>query len=317
MTQNVKETHESTVSESANTASTANIPQFVVTNRSRLGSIKRLIRKWPVLSIVILSLLVIAGVFANWVAPQDPYAAVLVDRLDAPVWYPDGTFEHILGVDHLGRDVLSRIIHGASVSLIISLSVISVAATLGTFLGMAAGYFGGWIDDIVMRVVELMISIPLLLIAMMASVVYGSSLTLLVVVLSLFSWPGFARQVRAEVLRLRTTDYVLIAKMTGASPTRIFAKHLLPGVLNTVIVLATLLVGSVILSESILSFLGAGVPPPRPAWGSMVSEGRDFVTIAPWIMMFPGIAIFTTVLGFNFLGDWLRDYFDPRLRQID
>jgi peptide/nickel transport system permease protein len=225
--------------------------------------------------------------------------------------------KHILGVDHLGRDVLSRIIHGASVSLIISLAVISVSATVGTFLGMAAGYFGGWVDDIVMRIVELMISIPLLLIAMMAAVVYGSSLTLLVVVLSLFSWPGFARQVRAEVLRLRTADYVLIAKMTGASPTRIFAKHLFPGVLNTVIVLSTLLVGSVILSESILSFLGAGVPPPRPAWGSMVSEGRDFVTIAPWIMMFPGIAIFATVLGFNFLGDWLRDYFDPRLRQID
>lgn len=293
------------------------IVPFSSLRRTRLSTVKQTIRKWPVLSIVILSLLVIAGVFAKWIAPQDPYEAVLVDRLNSPVWYPDGSMKHILGVDHLGRDVLSRIIHGASVSLIISLAVISVSATVGTFLGMAAGYFGGWVDDIVMRIVELMISIPLLLIAMMAAVVYGSSLTLLVVVLSLFSWPGFARQVRAEVLRLRTADYVLIAKMTGASPTRIFAKHLFPGVLNTVIVLSTLLVGSVILSESILSFLGAGVPPPRPAWGSMVSEGRDFVTIAPWIMMFPGIAIFATVLGFNFLGDWLRDYFDPRLRQID
>ncbi len=293
------------------------IVPFSALRRTRLSAVKQTIRKWPVLSIVILSLLVIAGVFAKWIAPQDPYEAVLVDRLNSPVWYPDGSMKHILGVDHLGRDVLSRIIHGASVSLIISLSVILVSATVGTFLGMAAGYFGGWVDDIVMRIVELMISIPLLLIAMMAAVVYGSSLTLLVVVLSLFSWPGFARQVRAEVLRLRTADYVLIAKMTGASPTRIFAKHLFPGVLNTVIVLSTLLVGSVILSESILSFLGAGVPPPRPAWGSMVSEGRAFVTIAPWIMMFPGIAIFATVLGFNFLGDWLRDYFDHRLRQID
>jgi peptide/nickel transport system permease protein len=290
---------------------------LVIVRRTGLRAKLRTMRRLPILSIVILSLLGIAGIFAQWVSPQDPYAAVLQDRLDAPFWYPDGSTEHILGVDHLGRDVLSRVIHGASVSLIISLSVISVSATVGTLLGMAAGYFGGWIDDIVMRIVELMISIPLLLIAMMAAMVYGSSLTLLVVVLSLFSWPGFARQVRAEVLRIRTTEYVLIAKMCGASNTRIFAKHLFPGVLNTVIVLATLLVGSVILSESILSFLGAGVPPPRPAWGSMVSEGRDFVTIAPWIMMFPGVAIFTTVLGFNFLGDWLRDYFDPRLRQLD
>ena len=305
-----------TQSLASSTTTSLNVP-LVQTNRTRYGAVLHVIRTWPTVPIIILSVLVIAGIFAPWVAPQDPYAQDLRSRLDVPFWYRGGTTENILGVDHLGRDVLSRVIHGASVSLIISIFVIAVSATVGTFLGMAAGYFGGWIDDVIMRFVELMISIPLLLIAMMAAVVYGSSLTLLVVVLSLFSWPGFARQVRAEVLRLRTADYVLIAKMTGASPAWIFRKHLLPGVLNTVIVLATLLVGSVILSESILSFLGAGVPPPRPAWGSMVSEGRDFVTIAPWIMMFPGIAIVITVLGFNFLGDWLRDHFDPRLRQIN
>ncbi len=296
------------------TSTTGNLPEQISVTLAR-ESLWRKSRRWPIVPIFILSLLVIAGLFANWVAPHDPYAADLRSRLDKPFWYPEGSTEHILGVDHLGRDVLSRVIHGASVSLIISFSVITVSATVGTVLGMMAGYYGKWIDDIVMRLVELMISIPLLLIAMMATVVFGSSLTLLIIVLALFSWPGFARQVRSEVLRLRTTEYVLIAKMCGASPVRIFWKHLLPGVLNTVIVLATLLVGSVILTESILSFLGAGVPPPRPAWGGMVSEGRNFVTIAPWIMVFPGLAIFATVLGFNFLGDWLRDHFDPRLRQ--
>ena len=285
--------------------------------RSRISSFWRAMRKWPVIPLLIIITLVIAGTFANWVAPQSPYTADLRSRLEGPFWHADGSMEHILGVDHLGRDVLSRVIHGASVSLIIALAVIVVSGTLGTLLGMLAGYYGKWIDDIVMRVVELMISIPLLLIAMMATVVFGSSLTLLIIVLALFSWPGFARQVRTEVLRLRTADYVLIAKISGASPARIFWKHLLPGVLNTVMVLATLLVGSVILTESILSFLGAGVPPPRPAWGSMVSEGRDFLVIAWWIIVFPGIAILITVLGFNFLGDWLRDHFDPRLRQVN
>lgn len=277
----------------------------------------RIMRKWPVVPIIIITVLVISGVFANWVAPKDPYIADLRARLQEPFWYPEGSTDHILGLDHLGRDVFSRVIHGASVSLIIAVSVILIAATVGTTLGMLAGYYGKWVDDIVMRLVEFMISIPLLLIAMMATVVYGSSLTLLIVVLALFSWPGFARQVRTEVLRLRTADYVLVAKISGASPVRIFWKHLLPGVLNTVLVLATLLVGSVILTESILSFLGAGVPPPRPAWGSMISEGRQFLTIAWWIVTFPGVAILVTVLGFNFLGDWLRDHFDPRLRQAE
>lgn len=285
--------------------------------RSRVSAAWSESRRWPIVPALILTVLIIAGTFPNWVSPQDPYSADLRSRLEPPFWESGGSTAHILGVDHLGRDVLSRVIHGASVSLIIAAVVIAVSATLGTLLGMIAGYYGKWVDDIVMRLVELMISIPLLLIAMMATVVFGSSLTLVIVILALFSWPGFARQVRTEVLRLRTADYVLIAKISGASPLRIYWKHLLPGVLNTVTVLATLLVGSVILTESILSFLGAGVPPPRPAWGSMVSESRDFLTIAWWIMVFPGLAILLTVLGFNFLGDWLRDHFDPRLRQVD
>jgi peptide/nickel transport system permease protein len=269
------------------------------------------------LPIIMLIVLVITGSFASWVAPRDPYEADLSLRLGVPAWDPEGSTEHLLGVDHLGRDVLSRVIHGASVSLLIAAVVILVSGTIGTVLGMIAGYYGRWVDELIMRVVEFMISIPLLLIAMMATVVFGSSLTLLISILALFSWPGFARQVRTEVLRLRNVDYVLIARVSGASTPRIYIRHLLPGVVNTVTVLATLLVGSVILTESILSFLGAGVPPPRPAWGSMVAEGREFLSNAWWIAVFPGMAILFTVLAFNFLGDWLRDFFDPRLRQTE
>jgi peptide/nickel transport system permease protein len=218
-------------------------------------------------------------------------------------------------VDHLGRDILSRVIHGASVSLVIAVVVISVSGTIGTTLGLIAGFYGGLVDELILRFVELTISIPLLLIAMIATMAFGSSLELLITVLALFSWPGFTRQIRAEVLRLRGQEYVLVARISGASTARIFIRHLLPNVMSTVIVLATLLVGSLILTESILSFLGAGVPPPQPAWGSMVSEGRRFLDQAWWISTFPGVAIVITVLGFNFLGDWLRDFFDPRLRQ--
>jgi peptide/nickel transport system permease protein len=166
-----------------------------------------------------------------------------------------------------------------------------------------------------MRIVEIKQAMPLLLVAMIAAMVFDRSFGLLVGVLAFWSWTGFARQVRTEVLQLRTREYVLNARVMGASTRRIFVKHLFPGVVNTVVVLATLLVGNLILTESVLSFLGAGVPPPRPAWGSMISEGREFLSTAWWIATFPGIAIVLTVLGFNFLGDWLRDFWDPRLRQ--
>jgi peptide/nickel transport system permease protein len=272
-------------------------------------------RRWPVFPVAVLTVLIISAVFADWISPHDPYAAVLRDRLNPPAWSAEGTASSLLGVDHLGRDVLSRVIHGASVSLVIAVVVISVSGTIGTTLGLIAGFYGGLVDELILRFVELTISIPLLLIAMIATMAFGSSLTLLITVLALFSWPGFTRQVRAEVLRLRNQEYVLVARISGASTARIFIRHLLPNVMSTVIVLATLLVGSLILTESILSFLGAGVPPPQPAWGSMVSEGRRFLDQAWWISTFPGVAIVVTVLGFNFLGDWLRDFFDPRLRQ--
>ncbi len=260
-------------------------------------------------------MLAVAGLFPWQIAPHDPYAADLYTRLSQPAWQEGGSSDHLLGVDHLGRDVLSRVIHGARVSLVIAVVVVAISGTVGTVLGMVAGYYGSWTDDIIMRIVEIKLAMPLLLVAMIAAMVFGQSFGLLVGVLAFWSWTGFARQVRTEVLHLRSREYVMAAKISGASTARIFFRHLLPGVINVVIVLATLLVGSLILTESVLSFLGAGVPPPRPAWGSMIAEGREFLSIAWWIATVPGAAIFLTVLGFNFMGDWLRDYWDPRLRQ--
>ena len=184
-------------------------------------------------------------------------------------------------------------------------------------MGLAAGYFGGWVDELVMRVVDIFLALPLVLVALVLVVALGSSFSLIVFVLVLFIWVRFARQIRGEVLQLKTMDYVDLAKVSGASTPRILFFHLFPGVINTLIVVATLQVSIVILAESTLSFLGAGVPPPTPAWGSMVANGRDVLKDAWWISTMPGVAILLTVLSLNLFGDWLRDCLDPRLRQQD
>jgi peptide/nickel transport system permease protein len=233
------------------------------------------------------------------------------------MWYANGTSDHILGADKQGRDVLSRIIWGARVSMTVAAVAVSASLIVGTALGLLAGYLGGLVDEAIMRIVDLSLSIPVILIALVFVTVLGQSFALLLGILALTTWSRYARQVRAEALQLRETDYVALAKVANASMPRILLKHIFPGVVPTISVLATLQVGGLILTEAILSFLGAGVPPPTPAWGSMVSEGRDYIQSAWWVSFFPGLAIFLTVLAFNFLGDWLRDKLDPRLRQLD
>ena len=228
-----------------------------------------------------------------------------------------GSTKFLLGTDHLGRDMLSRIIHGARISLIIAAITLGVGGVIGTALGLAAGYFGGWVDELVMRVVDIFLALPLVLVALVLVVALGSSFPLIVFVLVLFIWVRFARQIRGEVLQLKTMDYVALAEVAGASTPRILFVHLLPGVINTLIVVATLQVSIVILAESTLSFLGAGVPPPTPAWGSMIANGRDVLKDAWWISTMPGVAILLTVLSLNLFGDWLRDTLDPRLRQLE
>ena len=224
--------------------------------------------------------------------------------------------DHLLGTDQQGRDILSRMMHGARVSLTFAALTMAIGVALGALLGAISGYLGGHVDEIIMRLVDLTNALPFLLAALVVVSVFGASFKTLLVILSLFAWGGYARQVRGEVLQLKEMDYVALAKVAGASPLRIVWRHLLPGVTNTLIVVATLGTGQIILAESTLSFLGVGIPPPNPAWGSMVADGRNYIATAWWVAVIPGAGIGLTVLSLNFLGDWLRDYFDPRLRQI-
>ena len=276
----------------------------------------RFIRTWPVIPFLIMAVLVVCAIFAPLIAPHDPLIGDLRAPNTPPIWYSEGSSKYILGTDTLGRDVLSRAIFGARISLIIVSIVLSTGAVFGTTIGLLAGYYGGHVDEILMRFVDLTLAVPFILVALVVVIVLGQSLTIIIVLISILTWSGFSRQVRAEVLSLRTRDYVALAKVAGASDVMILYKHILPGVLNTVIVIATLNVANVILAEAVLSFLGVGVPPPTPAWGAMISDGRDFLGTAWWLAFFPGIAIFLTVVAFNFTGDWLRDKLDPRLRQL-
>lgn len=282
---------------------------------TRTRSMLHTIRRLPVFSIVVLSLLVFVGITATWLAPYSERVGNLRHRHQAPAILGQNS-SYALGTDNQGRDILSRIMHGARVSMIVAGGTLLIAGTVGTLLGLISGYLGGWPDELVMRLVDAANSIPILLIALVLAVVVGPSFALLLGVLSLGSWPQFSRQVRGEVLSLKEADYVALAKIAGASTPRILLRHIFPGTFNTVIVVATMRVGTVILSEASLSFLGVGVPPPTPSWGGMVSGGRLYLTTAWWECFFPGLAIALTVLSLTFLGDWLRDRLDPRLRQL-
>ena len=264
----------------------------------------------------IVVLLAVSAVFAPLIAPYDPTEGDLNRRNIPPMWDAEGTSTHVLGTDPLGRDILSRLVFGARISLLIAVIVLSFGAIGGTTLGLVAGYYGGQIDEVAMRFVDLTLAIPFILVALVVVIVLGQSLFVIIALLVVFSWSGFARHTRAETLQIKTMDYVAMANVAGSSTMRILYRHILPGVLNTIVVVTTLSIGGLILTESTLSFLGVGVPPPTPAWGLMVADGRTYITAAWWVAVFPGIAILITVLSMNFLGDWLRDRWDPRLRQV-
>lgn len=276
-----------------------------------------ILRRWPIIPALILIVLVVSGVFAPLIAPSEPNFTNLRERNDPPMWMEGGSSKHILGADPLGRDLLSRIIHGARISLLVAGVSIGVGLIGGVTLGLVAGYFGGWWDEIIMRLADTSRAVPFILIALVAAIVFGQRLSVILAILAFATWPIFARQVRAEVLVLKQLDYVAFARVVGGSSRRIMQHHILPGLINTVIVLATLQVGALILTEAILSFLGAGIPPPTAAWGVMIADGQGYLTDAWWVSFFPGVAIVLTVMGFNFMGDWLRDYLDPKLRQLE
>jgi len=273
-------------------------------------------RRWPLIPMFILTVFVVTGIFAPLIAPHDPERGGLRERNLPPAWEEGGSTKFLLGTDHLGRDMLSRVIFGARISLVVAAVTLGVGMGIGVASGLAAGWYGGWIDELLMRVVDIKLAIPTILLALVLVLALGQSFLIIVVVLAIAVWPRFARNVRGEVLQLKTMDFVALARVAGASTPRILFIHIFPGVINTLIVLATLEIGIVILLESTLSFLGAGVPPPTPAWGSMVSDGRDRLAVAWWISTMPGLAIMATVLSMNLFGDWLRDRLDPRLRQL-
>ncbi len=281
-------------------------------------------RRWPIISLIILGALLFFGIFAGAVSPYDPIKQDLRLR-NAPPRFQDQAFydekspdkRYLLGGDHVGRDVFSRIVHGARISLVLTSVALATGIVVGVALGLVSGYFGGLVDEIIMRLVDVWFALPFLLLAMVSVIVFGASFNLVLGLLALLAWSGFVRNVRAEVLSLKERDYVAIAKVAGAPYSRIIMRHLLPGVFNTVLVIASLRVGNLILAEASLSFVGAGIPSPTPAWGVMISEAREYVQTAWWTIVYPGIAILLVVMSLNFLGDWMRDRFDPRLRQID
>jgi peptide/nickel transport system permease protein len=277
----------------------------------------RQLRRYPLVPLAILMLLlVIPAVLAPLVAPHDPLKGSLSNRLKAPAWQEGGTFEYPLGTDKLGRDILSRIIYGARVSLLVSLVAILVGGALGTALGLISGYFGRWVDSVIMRLVDISLSLPTILLALVLVAAVGPSFATVIIVLVVLLWARYARLVRAETLSIKERDFIARARVAGASHTRIMVKYIFPNVVNSLVVLATLQVGYVILLESALSFLGAGLPRPTPAWGLMIADGRELIVTAWWVSMFPGLAIMLTVLALNLLGDWLRDHLDPKLRHV-
>ncbi len=273
-------------------------------------------RQLPWTSIVIIGAMVFAAVFAPFLTPHSPIEQTLPDKLLPPFWEAKGSAKYLLGTDIFGRDVLTRLLYGARVSLIVTgLSLLS-GGGVGLVIGIVSGYTGGRVDSVLMRLVDAAFTFPAILFALLLAVTMGQGLDTLVIAISLLLWAGFARVIRGEVLALKERDFIALAKVHGCSEIRIMTTHILPNVMNTFMVLVTLNVGVVIVAEASLSFLGAGIPPPTPSWGLMVAEGRGKISSAWWLSLIPGIAITLVVLAFNLFGDWLRDRLDPKLRQL-
>ncbi|SVB92781.1 uncharacterized protein METZ01_LOCUS245635 [marine metagenome] len=270
----------------------------------------------PYIPLFIIVVFVLCAILANLITTQDAYSVQLPNRLIPPFWLEGGSLNHLLGTDPLGRDILTRIIFGARVSVIIAITALTIGGGIGTLVGLTAGFYGGKIDTILMRFADITLAFPLILFAILLVMVLGPSMMNVIIAISLVLWARYARVIRGEVLGLMQRDFIARAKVSGASDWRIMMRHLLPNVMPTLIVLLTLQVGWVIIVEASLSFLGAGIPPPTPAWGSMLADGREYVSTAWWVTTAPGVAIMLVVLAFNLAGDWLRERLDPKQRGL-
>jgi peptide/nickel transport system permease protein len=270
-----------------------------------------------VLSWLIVLALLVAAVCSPQVAPHNPVRERLIDRLLPPAWGKDGEWRYLLGTDHLGRDVVSRIIYGSRVSLVVGFAAVAVGGSLGIVLGVMAGYVGGRLDEGIMALADIQLAFPTILLAITVIAVLGPSFTNLVLIIGLSGWVTYARIARGQVLSLREKEFVEASRAQGSDPLRTVCRHILPNMLSPLIVVATLDLARTIILESTLSFLGLGMQPPTPSWGGMLSDGREYLLTAWWIATFPGLALMLTALSFNRLGDWARDLTDPRLGRTE
>jgi peptide/nickel transport system permease protein len=272
---------------------------------------------FPYIAVGILVVLAVVAVFANVITPYDPEVGTLGDRFKPPFFQAGGSTANLLGTDHLGRDVLARLIFGTRVSMVVGFTAVAVAGVLGTVLGILSGYLGGWVDQVIMRLTDTWLALPALTFAIFLAAIVGPSETNIVIILAAIYWTRYARVIRGEVLSLKERDYVRLAIVAGCSKRTIMRKHILPNVLNSAIVLGTLMLGVVIVTEATLSFLGVGVPPPKPAWGLMLADGKKGLMAGYWwLTVLPGCCIMLMVLSANLFGDWLRVKLDPQLRQL-
>ena len=264
-------------------------------------------------SVIVVSVLLIA-LLAPLLAPHDPYQQDLLKRLVPPVWDSRGSWEHVLGTDHLGRDYLSRLIYGARISLLIGIGAALISGIIGTIMGVMAGYFGGRVDMIVTFMITVRLSMPVVLVALAVVAIVGGSLQVVIAVLGLLLWDRFAVVMRSSTLQIRSMDYVAAARAVGCSTSRVLMTEVMPNVVNNLIVITTIEIAHAIILEAALSFLGLGVQPPMPSWGLMVSEGKDMMLFEPWLITIPGIALFLLVLAINLMGDGVRDITAPENR---
>jgi peptide/nickel transport system permease protein len=275
------------------------------------------LKDFPLIPVLILGCIALVAIFANLLAPHNPEIGSLTARFKPPVWQTGGSTKYLLGTDQLGRDVLSRLIFGARVSMVVGFTAVIFAGTVGTTLGIISGYLGGWVDQVIMRVTDTWLALPGLMFAIFLAAIVGPSMWNIVIILGLVYWTRYARVIRGEVLSLKEREFVRLAIVAGCSKWTIMYRHILPNVINSAIVIGTLMLGVVIITEASLSFLGVGVPPPQAAWGLMLNDGRQSLMVGRWwLSVMPGLCIMLMVLSANILGDWLRVKLDPQLRQL-
>ena len=299
---------------------TAKPLDFVGTER-RTTRTQKIVRKLfenksAVFGLVMVLAVILSAVLAPLISPHDPILQDVEKRLLPPFWQEKANPAHLLGTDHLGRDIISRLIYGARISIVVSVSAVALSAFLGTLIGLLSGFYGGKVDNIFMRIADVQLAFPFILLAIAIIAVLGPNLQNIIIVMGITGWVIYARVVRAEVLSLREKEYILAVKALGGSNRRIIFKHLFPNVIPPVIVIVTLEMARMIIMEAALSFLGLGIQPPTPTWGGMLADGRVYISTSWWLATFPGLVIMMVVLGINLLGNWLRDILDPRLTQL-